>query len=166
MKTLLAGLYLCLAFTAQAQTWPHNPKTGKVEFMGVLPWPATAKTEAQRKALARRWYLAKLTDSTPEEVAADVQTTVSLSLLTYAGLPVVAQMQQGQPDSGFRLLYLVRLSGSKTGLSYAISSFTFAKRNQEDSAPLEPYLTTSDKNEQAALAVLRKRLANAVRGWN
>ena len=47
MKMLLASLLLCL--TAHAQMWPRNPKTHKVEFTGVLPWPATAKTEASSR---------------------------------------------------------------------------------------------------------------------
>jgi hypothetical protein len=52
MKTLLAVLlYLLTLTSAHAQAWPRNPTTGKVEFKGTLPWPASAKTEAQRRAL-------------------------------------------------------------------------------------------------------------------
>lgn len=49
MKTLLATLLCLLSLTsAHAQAWPRNPTTGKVEFKGTLPWPASAKTEAQQ----------------------------------------------------------------------------------------------------------------------
>ena len=43
MKTLLAALLLALlTLTAHAQAWPRNPTTGKVEFRGTLPRPASA----------------------------------------------------------------------------------------------------------------------------
>lgn len=56
LNGLLLAALLCLLtiLSAHAQAWPHNPKTGKVEFHGALPWPASAKTEAQRRALVQR----------------------------------------------------------------------------------------------------------------
>ncbi|MDO7849907.1 hypothetical protein Q5H92_26345 [Hymenobacter sp. M29] len=162
MKTPLAALLCLLTLTTHAQEWPRNPKTGKVEFTGVLPWPTTTKTDAQRQALVKRWYLAKLTDSTPAQVAEEVRTMVSKSLLTYAQLPTITAIEQGKEGEGYRLLYMVKLTSAKAGLSYSISDFTLAKRSDEDSTPLEHHLTTPDTNKQAALAELRKRLVKAL----
>lgn len=165
MKSLLAFLLYLLLIDARAQTWPRNPKTGKVEFTGVLPWPATAKTEAQRQALVRRWYLAKLTDSTPAEVDADAATNRTNGLLTYAGLPKIAVLQSSKGDSARFLAYTVGIVVSNKGAAVVLNNFDINKAS-DLSLPLEPRLTTSNPNEQAALAELRKRLASAVKGWN
>jgi hypothetical protein len=166
MKTALLAAVLCLlTLTTYAQDWPRNLKTGKVEFTGALPWPATAKTEAQRRALVKRWYLAKLTDSTPAEVKAQASTNKTNGLLTYAGLPKVAVLQAGKGDTAQFLAYMVSIVTSSKGAKIKFSGFGINERSK-DSTPLESHLTASTKNEQAALAVLRKRLAVAVKGWN
>ncbi len=168
MKTLLATLLLCLTFTAHAQTWPRNLKTHKVEFTGLLPWPATAKTEAQRKALVKRWYLAKLTDSTPGEVEADAATNMTNGLLTYAGLPRVVTMRAGAGDTRYLLVYALEIVPHSKAASYRIYDFSASSLTTpepQDGTPLEAHLTTPDKNEQAALESLRKRLVGAVAGW-
>ena len=74
---------------------PATPTTGKVEFNGTLPWPSSANTEAQWRALVQRWYLAKLTDETPQAVAGTAHTMVGPALLTYMGLPIIGVLHSG-----------------------------------------------------------------------
>ena len=170
MKSLLATLLFLLAFTsAHAQsTWPRNPKTGKVEFRGSLPWPASAKTEAQRRALVRRWYLAKLTDSTPGEVEAQAATNQTNGLLTYAGLPKVITVQYGQGADAALLSYFIELVPAAKSASYQITRFDYERAGDVETAdaiPLEQLLPKASASEKAALAALRKRLAVALAGW-
>ncbi|MGI4865996.1 MAG: hypothetical protein ACRYFZ_18885 [Janthinobacterium lividum] len=171
MKLLLAALLCLLTFTsAHAQAWPRNPKTGKVEFRGALPWPASAKTEAQRRALVRRWYLAKLTDFTPagvEERAASDRN--SRFLITYAGLPKVTSLKEGEGVDAYLLGYHVELTPTTSRLKYALTGFELERLGDVESTsnvpPLDQLLPKANPNEQAALAALRKRLAVALAGW-
>lgn len=171
MKLLLATLLCLLTFTsAHAQgTWPRNSKTGKVELRGSLPWPASAKTEAQRRALVRRWYLAKLTDSTPAEVKAQAATDKTNGLLTYAGLPKAVVLRQGEGDDGYLLGYFVQLIPAANTLNYTLTRFDIERAGDvegfEDVPPLDQLLPKATTNEKAALTALRKRLAVALAGW-
>lgn len=169
MKTLLASLLYLLTFTsAHAQAWPRNPTTNEVEFNGVMPWPASVKTEAQRQVLLRRWYLAKLTDLTPAEVEAQTATNKSTGLLTYAGLPKATVLRQGKGVDEYLLGCFVRLSPASTGLTYSISILGFDKASEAAShepTPLEQLLPNATPSERAALAALHKRLTAAIASW-
>lgn len=170
MKLLLAALLLTLlSYTSYAQTgWPHNPKTGKVEFTGTLPWPKDIKSEAQRRALVRRWYLAKLTDLSPSEVEKQVATNRTNGLLTYADLPRAAVLRQGKDSDGYILGYLMRLTASSVGLDYKIDFLSFDKLSgveENEPTPIEELQLKPNSPEKAALAGLRKRLTVALAGW-
>lgn len=171
MKYLfIAFLWLC-SVVVHAQQWPRNTKN-KIEFRGLLPWPASSKTDIQRQALVRKWYLMKLTDSSPAEVAEQAATNQTNGLLTYAKLPKVAGFAVGETGNKILLLYSVTLIPSAAGVAYQINNFSVSALPATDeveledgSAPLESRLSTPDKTEQAALAIMRKRLAAAVAGW-
>lgn len=170
MKTLLALLLSLLTLSsARAQAWPRNPATGKVEFKGMLPWPANAKTEAQRRALVRRWYVAKLTTLTREEVEAQEANNKANGLLTYAGLPKAAVLSYNSSSTEYLLSYFAQLSSSAKGLIYTVNFFHFDKANDDkedgDLKPLEQSIFKATDDEQAALAALRKRLAVALTTW-
>lgn len=166
MKTLLAALALfCLTFAARAQDWPRNPKTGKVEFTGLLPWPAAAKTEAQRRELVRVWYVARLTDALPETIQEQQRSNKTNGLLTYAGLPKVAMMGVGKGEQERSVTYLADLTPTPKGLQYRLYFFSTPTGANSAPEPLEPQLAAMPENEQAALAVLRGRLVAAVKGW-
>ena len=83
----------------------------------MLPWPASAKTEAQRRALVRRWYLARLTDETPEKVVDGARTVVSPALLTYAGRSTVVVINSDYLPSHATLAYILSLKPLACGLS-------------------------------------------------
>lgn len=169
MKQLLTALLCLLTLTsAHAQAWPRNPATGKVEFKGVLPWPASAKTEAQRRALVRRWYLAKLTTLTREEVETQASNNKANGLLTYAGLPKAAVLSYNSSSTEYLLSYFAQLSSSAKGLAYTVNFFHFDKANDDkdgDLKSLEQSIFKATDEEQAALAALRKRLAVALATW-
>ena len=170
MKLLLAALLCLLTLaSAHAQAWPRNPTTGKVEFKGTLPWPASAKTEAQRRALVRQWYLAKLTTLTREEVEAQAATNEINGLLTYAGLPKAAVLGYNSISSKYLLSYFAQLSSTTKGLVYTMSFFHFDKANDDEAdgelKPLEQSLLKATPSEQDALVALRKRLAVALATW-
>lgn len=162
MKLLLAALLCLLTLpSAHAQAWPRNPQTGRVEFRGVLPWPASAKTEAQRRALVRRWYLAKLTDESVTVVEQQARTVVSPTLLTYAGLPISVLL--GKPD---RLVYIASLNSTSSGLKYTLGEFHFSlAKDVAFGSDLEQVLAADSAADRPVLATLRKRLASAVASW-
>ncbi|MDO7885992.1 hypothetical protein [Hymenobacter cheonanensis] len=167
MKILLVALLCLLTFTsAHAQAWPRNPTTGKVEFKGTLPWPASAKTEAQRRALVRRWYLAKLTDETPQAVAESARTVVSPTLLTYAGLPIAVVIGSDRLPNHATLAYIIDLKPLPRGLSFQLSELQFSRVNDTHLGPeLEQVLTADSVADRPALAALRRRLASALATW-
>jgi hypothetical protein len=170
MKPLLAVLLLALSFfTSHAQSgWPRNPKTGKVELQGTLPWPKDIKSEAQRRALVRRWYLAKLTVLNPAQVEAQAATNTTNGLLTYANLPKAALLRYGSGDSAYLLGYFVELSPTAKGLHYDFTSLDMERVSEvetSEATPLEQLLLNATPSEKAALAALRKRLTVALAGW-
>jgi hypothetical protein len=166
MKTLLASLLCLLTLTSvHAQTWPRNPTTGKVEFKGTLPWPASAKTEAQRRALVRRWYLAKLTDESPQALAEGERTVVSPTLLTYAGLLNAAVIHSNASPNHAALDYILVLNSLGQGLSIQLSNFHFSRASDAASLDLEQVLTADSVADRPALAALRWRLASALATW-
>ncbi len=112
---------------AQAQEWPRNPRTHRIEFRGFLPWPPQARTLAQRQACARRWYL-KIWPSSAEKLAAFIASPPFLSPhwagatdRTYASLPNYVLWQFGGDETGFYLLYNVSLQPTPRGLRCSIS---------------------------------------------
>ena len=170
MKLLLAALLCLLTLSsAHAQVWPRNPTTGKVEFKGVLPWPASAKTEAQRRALVRRWYTEKLTALTRSQVEIEANLNKTNGLLTYAALPKTAILSYGKGEGQYLLSYFVNLSPVPRGLSYTINFFDFSNASavelETERTPLEQVIPDASPSEQTALLALRKRLAVAVASW-
>jgi len=167
MKLLLASLLCLLTLTlAHAQDWPRSPTTGKVELKGTLPWPASAKTEAQRRALVRRWYLAKLTDETPQAVAEGARTVVSSTLLTYAGLPNSLVISSDHSANHATLVYILALTPTSSGLTVVMDKFHFSRATDKDLGPeLEQVLAADSAADRQALAALRRRLASALATW-
>jgi len=167
MKVLLAALLCLLTLTsAHAQAWPRNPATGKVEFKGTLPWPAGVKTETQRRALVRRWYLAKLTDETPQAVAQSARTVVSPTLLTYAGLPIAAVIGNNRLPNHATLAYIIDLKPLPRGLSFQLSEFQFSRATDTHLGPdLEQVLAADSTADRPALVALRRRLASVLATW-
>jgi hypothetical protein len=58
LSRLLLFVFLLMASRAAlaqaARLWPYNAATRKIDFIGHLPWPDTARTETQRQLLVRR----------------------------------------------------------------------------------------------------------------
>ena len=169
MKLLFATLLCLLTLShAHSQVWPRNSTTGKVEFRGLLPWPASAKTEAQRRALVRRWYLSKLTDESAQAVDEGVRTVVSPTLLTYAKLPIIAILQHGQEEDAILLSYTIDLVPNRQGLNYTFSRLTWAVSKDVEahiSFPIEEVIAGNNPNEMPTAIALRHRLAAAVAHW-
>jgi hypothetical protein len=170
MKTLLAVLFCLLVYTAcLAQSWPRNPQTSKVEFRGTLKWPVGIKTEVQKQALVRKWYLAKLTSMSATAVKQEASTAVSKTLLTYADLPNDIIMRYGQGPGADLLAYQANLLATPKGLSYTLSGFDLIKQKDVQGnvagTPLEQIIDANIPAEQPGLSALRKRLATAVAGW-
>jgi hypothetical protein len=168
-KLALAILLVLFSFTSYAQAaWPRNPKTSKVEFRGALPWPKDAKTEAQRRTLVRRWYLAKLTILNSAQVEAQAAMNTTNGLLTYAELPKAALLRYGTGKSAYLLGYFVQLSSTATGLRYDLTHLDMQQVSEAgtyEATPLEQLLRKATPEEKAALTGLRKRLAVALTGW-
>lgn len=160
MRRLLTALLLLLSFAASAQDWPYNPQTDQVEFRAVLPWPASVKTERQRQALVRRWYEAKLSPPVPSQAPMPLGAAT-----TYANLDKRAAFIIGSGTTRQLLVYMVSITPNPKGITVVLSDFKIG-RGGEDETPLEAHIRRPAKNEQATLAVLRKRLAVALAGWN
>jgi hypothetical protein len=108
----------------------------------------------------RRWYEEKLTTPTPSAPGLPVG-----SATTYANLDTRAVLFSGREATGQLLIYTVSITPNRSGAAVVLSGFK-TSRDREDEAPLEAHLSRPAPNEPAALAVLRKRLAAALAGWN
>jgi hypothetical protein len=168
MKLLYTLLFALLSFAAHAQAWPRNPATGKVEVKGTLPWPASAKTEAQRRALVRRWYLAKLTSLSAAQVEESTVANQANGLLTYAQLPKAVVVGYGSGDERELLGCFIQLKYSAEGMRYDLAHFDLQQAvdvETTDPTPLEQVLLNPTPAQQIALVTLRKRLASALASW-
>lgn len=161
---LLFSTLLSLSIAAHAQQWPRNAKTGKIEFRGILPWPDSVKTEAQRRALVRRWYATKLSGLTRAEA---VQASEGKAKFTYDGLPqTVRYTYKERADKVFFLFSEAQLTATATGLAYQLTSFElgwFEEDVGDGAEPLEGQL--KQVHIRPALIVIRKRLGIVLANW-
>ncbi|WP_305012093.1 hypothetical protein [Hymenobacter mellowenesis] len=84
---------------------------------------------------------------------------------TYANLDKRAVLHTGSGPSAQYLVYAVSITPNPKGVAVVLSDFKTGRGTAAE-MPLEDHLSSPAKNEQAALAVLRKQLAVAVAGWN
>ncbi|MBH8569275.1 hypothetical protein KB206_10295 [Microvirga sp. STS02] len=121
MPRLVLFCLFLLAYQSSAQDWPRNPKTGKIEFRGLLPWPPGVRTEAQRQAKARQWYL-KVTPYTAENLRHFRELKLpGAEFRTYAGLPNSVLWLFGEEATGLFVLYSVNLQPTPRGLRCIVS---------------------------------------------
>ena len=121
IRRLLLLCSLLMACSASAQNWPRNPKTRQIEFRGLLPWPASVTTEAQRKTKAREWYL-KVTNYTAEELRRRRALNIpDAKFCTYSRLPNSVLWVFGEESTGLFVLYNVHLQPTSQGLLCVIS---------------------------------------------
>ncbi|MGI4864723.1 MAG: hypothetical protein ACRYFZ_12435 [Janthinobacterium lividum] len=153
------------AFAQDGHQWPRDSVSGKVEYKGSLPWPAGVVTEAQRRDLVRHWYLTKLTDMKPEDVA----NSIAYHGVTYDGLPKGARLEYityVNDKEYFSLRYEVELTLTSAGLAYQLSNFGYGYFSVDvsNSDDLEDLLTLFPTG-RPELAVFQKRLVAALAGW-
>lgn len=164
----LAVTLLAYAFGACAQEghqWPRNPASGKIEYKGILPWPVGIVTEAQRRDLVRHWYLTRMTDVKPEDVA----SLTTREGVTYDGLPKATCFVYNTYTINKKyvnLWYEVELTLTSTGLAYRLSNFDYGEFSVDvgDSDSLENTLERFP-TERPELVVFQKRLLAALAGW-
>ncbi|GAB3830566.1 hypothetical protein [Hymenobacter jeollabukensis] len=157
------------SFAQTAPDWPRNPETGRVEFVGTIPWPTPTPTLQQQQTLVRRWFLRKLTVSPGARARRPAEAT-------FAGLPNHAYLDstgyQPGPSSGgvptreevtWRLRYAVQLTATPAGLAYRLSEFEIAEVvfDASTSDQLEAQLP----HYPTQLAGFHRRLRNALAGW-
>ena len=167
MKRCLLLLLMFYAITIHAQApWPRNKQTGKIEFEGIIPWPAADVTEAQRRVLVRRWYESKLTDVK----LAQLSTWSTQPQPTCCNLPGKAWLDYRRTDyygiyHGFRLNYKVQLTPTAKGLTYRLSDFECGWWDDDVGGSFAfetmPYVTGSN----LAYPMFRKKIAAALAGW-
>jgi hypothetical protein len=151
---------------AQAtRPWPHNA-AGKIEFTGRLPWPDSARTEAQRQLLVRRWYRRTLTNDKPAVIRQFIQEDG----VTYGGIPTASCYRlriMGDDDERFNLCFKLTLSTGNTGLVYLLTDFECSESvfDAITGASLEEALTLPGTRVQTVLAIFCERLSMATKGW-
>jgi hypothetical protein len=165
-KTFLLVVVALFTLAANAQsTWPRNPQTNKIEFVGSLPWPPEAKTTKQREALVRRWYDEKLSDTK----LADTKPDDIQEPKTCCDIPGEARVRYIKGDQRFGLNFNAQFVLTTSGLSYRLFNFDFAFSEDDTSANgyLEDALiqTAEQPSFVAAFATMRARLATATAGW-
>ena len=172
MKLFLMALWWSAALApAAAQTsrtapeWPRHPGNGRVEFVGTLPWPASAATPGQRQALARRWFAARLTQMPAAQYPKAPKTNAP-----YAGLPQEAYLDSVWHSPGpdpekftYRLFYDVALVPTPAGLGYRLHHFEWAEIGPDSgtSGTLEVLLPKFT----GQLRGYERRLRQALAGW-
>lgn len=157
--------YAIGALAQDGHQWSRNPASGKVQYKGSLPWPPSVTTEAQRRDLVRQWYLAKLTDVKPEDMA----NLIAHEGVTYDGLPKAACFEykaDALTQEYFYLWYEVKLTLSSTGLTYRLSNFShgYFSIDVGESDSLENTLVRFPTG-RPELAVFQKRLLAALASW-
>jgi hypothetical protein len=168
MKSIRLLVLLIVPVLARAQAWPRDPQTGKIELRGRLPWPATVKTEAQRRELIRRWYFAKLTEESPAESRqATERAAYYHGKLTFDRLPqVVYHAYQSRPDKRITLLSEAQLTPTADGLVYRLTNFEVGYFEEDTGGGFlleaTPKLSAED---QRTFTLLRKRFTQALSGW-
>jgi hypothetical protein len=168
VRLLLLILFLLAsraAFAQVARPWPRNAATGKIEFIGHLPWPDSVRTEAHRQQLARRWYRQKLTNDTPAEIRRRTQSAGT----SYAGVPYVSCYKLSilrKEAEYFNLCFELRITSDSTRLSYQIFDITCGNYGSDyfigDS--LENVLTLKDSRVQNIMEIFHGQLLAATKG--
>ena len=169
MRALLFILFLLASRATSAQVarpWPRNAATGKIEFIGHLPWPDSVRTEAQRQRLVRRWYRRKLTNDTP----AEIRRLVGFNGTTYAGVPTYSCHRigiMGPDDERFSLCFTIALSSDDAQLIYRLTDFecTNSVFDAVTGATLEEALKLANARAQSFVELLHKQLLAGLKGW-
>lgn len=168
MKLLVTCLFYFNALVLAAQAWPRHPKTGKIEFQGLLPWPAGIVTDSARRVLIGKWFAHKVRAWPPV-----VEGTEAPYSPAHWPSPIPLHLQHIEPPGLLvQLRYTVYLTESKAGLAYRFTDFFCLRTRGRDVdagpiVPLEELLTTSSRPVagQASLALFRRRLAEATVHW-
>ncbi len=154
------------AFAQAVRPWPRNPATGKIEFVGRLPWPDSVRTEARRQLLVRRWYRGKLTNDTP----AMIKRLVGYDGTTYAGVPAYSCYRIGimsSDDERFSLCFKLTFSADNTYLIYQLTDFecTESVYDAVAGATLEEALKLPDARLQHFMELFHEQLLAGIKGW-
>jgi hypothetical protein len=148
-----------------AVEWPRHPGSGRIEFVGTLPWPTDSPTPNQRKALVVRWFASHLTDMP----AADYPPANSRDT-TYSGVPNWAYLDSvrysPEPHAEkviYRLFYQAELVPVSSGLAYRLHDFECAEMGSDfsNSVPLEEALPKFALHMRG----YERRLQRAMAGW-
>ena len=169
MKRWLLLCLACLPLGAHAQVaWPRNAKN-EIEFVGVIPWPADAQSEVQRRALVKDWYQRKLTSinlSDSSKLSRFREPTWN-DLPSYTGIN--CREGEGEDTEYFGLRYHVQFIPGAAGLSYRLFYFDWgwAQSDAGSSWDLESALKRHNYSpvQLATFTVFRNQLADALMGW-
>ena len=158
-------LLLLVASTSSAQPlWPHNQKTGYIEFKGTLPWPAQTKTSSQREALLQRWYQTKLLDSMQIESASP--RTLNRLLRTYGSVTARGHLKYQRQAHLYQLNYTLKLVPAAKGLVYHVWDFSYAEGEGDASVSFDLESAIKDNRaDNAVLAMFRRRIMGAITRW-
>ena len=162
MKNWLLLFFLLISSVGRAQSiWPHNQKTGYIEFKGTLPWPAQTKTPIQREKLVEHWYQTKLQDSI--QVTPASQRALSYLLRTYGSVKAKGHLKHQQPPRFYQLNYSLKLVPTSNGLVYRLWDFSYGAAEDDTSVLFDLESAIKDNRADAAvLTLFRRRIAGAI----
>lgn len=169
MRALLFIFLILASRVAVAQVarpWPRNAATGKIEFVGQMPWPDSIRTEAQRQLLARRWYRRKLTNDTP----AMIKRLVGYDGTTYADVPAHSCYRigiMGPDDERFILCFKIALAANDKYLTYRLTDFECTETvfDAATGATLENALKLPDTRVKSFMELFHEQLLSAIKSW-
>lgn len=168
-------LILLLFFPWQSwaqESWPLNSRTGKVEFIGALSWPARDTTAAQRQAIVRKWYESKLINTKLPDIDEaelfDIHIQTCCNLPTWARLRYIRKSYSGT-EYLLQLDYRVQLTIADDSLHYRLFDFgcDFIDDDVGSSFSLEDELQKRQHRAFIDLALIkfRKQLSSAIASW-
>lgn len=168
MRTLLFFFLILASRVTCAQAtrpWPHNA-AGKIEFTGRLPWPDSARTEAQRQLLVRRWYRRKLTNDKLTAIRVFIQESGT----TYSGIPQESCYRlniANEDQERFSLIFHILLTPDDGGLTYRLFSFEsrYGSIDYGTGDSLENTLALKNADMQSIMELFHEQLVAATRGW-
>jgi hypothetical protein len=144
---------------------PRNA-AGKIEFTGRLPWPDSARTEAQRQLLVRRWYRQKLTNTNREDVLAFISSYGT----TYSGVPRQSCYRlkiMSAYDNLYSLCFQLNFTPDTRGLTYQLSNFELSEFDYDagGTISLEDYLPSTDTPLRTFVELFKEQVVEAAKGW-
>jgi hypothetical protein len=148
--------------TVNQATWPVNQISHQVEFTSALEWPTRIKSNEQRQAVVKNWYLSKLTDIKNSELRTWANEVNATS--TAYSLPAKAYHQYSTGTKSFIISYKLKLIPNIRNLKVNLYDFKVVCISEDSSGII--YLESLENVPAEVIKVLdifRKKIDTSLK---